>query len=130
MKKALLAIAAVACVALAGCTKDETASPYADDIIGTWSFTEVQINGSWINITSPLYAKYQTSATFYSDGTYYGTGYFGTGYGTYKLKNDILVCYVDGDEYMRYQILSLSNGFAEMIMTMGSSSMNIRCTKQ
>ena len=53
--------------------------------MGTWDGIAVKTNSGWIDITSYYYRDYQFSITFHEDGTYYGTGYFGTGNGTYTI---------------------------------------------
>ena len=52
-------------------------------LYGTWEGTDVYVGGEWIDITSYWYSKFQFSITFYRDGKYYGSGYFGNGSGTY-----------------------------------------------
>lgn len=132
MKRILLLFAAIACVAFVGCSDDDDNDgfKYGDAIYGTWDVTHVKSDGSWIDITSPLFSKYQASATFNADGTYSGSGYFGTGSGTYKASGSMIVCYISGSEYARYDVRSLSDNIAEMTMTMGDSSVDIRCKKR
>lgn len=132
MKRILLLFAAVVCVAFVGCSKDDgnDGFKYGDAIYGTWDVTHVKSDGSWIDITSPLFSKYQASATFNADGTYSGSGYFGTGSGTYKASGNTIVCYISGSEYARYDVRSLSDNVAEMTMTMAGSSVDIRCKKR
>lgn len=132
MKKILLLFAAVAAVAFTGCSKDdENSFKYGmDAIYGKWTSTAIKSDGNWIDVSDPLFAKYRVSATFNSDGTYYGEGALGTGSGTYKAKGDTITTYVDGKEYGRYKIHSLSNNLAEMTITIDGESIDIKCQKQ
>lgn len=132
MKKFFLLVAAVLTLGFAGCSDDDEKG-FAFDLetlYGTWDGTAVKIDGEWIDITSPAMSQYGFSATFYDDGSYYGTGYFGTGRGTYKASGKNVVTYVGGEEFARYTILSLSGSQAEMRMKIEGESVDIRCVKK
>lgn len=132
MKKILFVIAAVLALGITSCSDDDEKG-FAYDLqtlYGTWQGTAVKVEGEWIDISSPLMSKYQFSATFYDDGTYYGEGFFGTGRGTYKAVGKNVVTYVDKKEYARYTILSLSDTAVEMRMKIEGESFDIRCKKK
>ena len=112
---------------------DETNYP---DITGSWSkisetpgeyissYREgisINVNGGWVNITEYPYTKFAFSIKFNSDGTYSGRGYFGNGSGTYTAKGKTIITYVNGKEYLRYEVKSLSNNIAELSMTVDGS---------
>lgn len=133
MKKfLLLCVAIIAAVTFAGCDKDdEPGFKYGDAIFGTWDLTHIKQNdGSWLDISSPVFNKFHASATFNTDGTYSGSGYFGTGSGTYKANGVTIICYMGKTEYARYKIHSLSGHIAEMTMTMEGESIDIKCLKR
>ena len=73
------------------------------------------------NITEYPYTKFAFSIKFNSDGTYSGRGYFGNGSGTYTAKGKTIITYVNGKEYLRYEVKSLSNNIAELSMTVDGS---------
>lgn len=127
----LMLMFASAAILFAGCSKDDD-SPYKDQIIGTWDGIEVKTSSGWIDITSSYYSEYQFSITFHKDGSYYGTGYFGTGGGTYTLKGSTIVTYVNGKEYYRYDIYSVSGNVAHLKMytSRSSSSLEIKARKR
>lgn len=132
MKKLLLLLVAVAAIAFTGCSKDD-AKPFKygmETLYGKWKGTAVKIDGNWINITVYPYTQYAFAATFKSDGTYYGEGAFGTGNGTYEASDDTIVTYVDGEEFLSYQVHSIENNVATMTMSGDGESIDIRCTKQ
>ena len=107
---------------------DEPSSPYASTIIGTWKITHYGSTTNWISWT-----KSTTTATFNSDGTYSGRGYFGNGSGTYKLKDSHITCYIDGEVFMQYDIISVSGTEAILEMYAGTDSttkLTIKCKKQ
>lgn len=114
MKKFLLLCVAIASVAFVGCSDDDEPNfKYGDAIYGTWDITHLkQKDGSWLDITSSIFDQFHASATFNSDGTYYGSGYFGNGSGTYKAKGTTIICYIENTEYARYNIHSLSDNVA------------------
>ena len=126
MKKLFLLTAIIGFV-MCGCKKDKDELD-VNQLHGKWKVTHVEIDGSyqsWL-LTS-------TYITFYSDGSYYGSGYFGTGSGTYKVAGKTVITYVGNSEYYRYDVLSLSSNNAELKMydnDKPSSSIKIRVSKQ
>lgn len=121
---------AVLCVGFASCSSDDD-----DDfnfpketLYGTWKMSEVKMSESASYINWPMKA---TTATFKSDGTYSGSGYFGNGSGTYTTKGNTITTYVNGNIYIVYTVLSLSGSTAELKMTNPNSSeiLWIKCVK-
>lgn len=128
MKKYLFILFAVILSALTitSCSKDDN-DEIDDAIVGTWKLTEVKMNETGSYITWPFKTTY---ASFKSDGTYYGSGYFGTGNGTWFKKGKTVNTYVNGKLYVSYEVLSVSSTDAEPKMTMDDSSIWIKCKKQ
>ena len=75
MKKTLFLLITILMISFIGCSDDDD-SEYKDAIIGTWELTQIEFGGGWTSIPRRTYA------TFNSDGTYNGRGYFGNGSGT------------------------------------------------
>lgn len=117
------------------CSSDDDENKFdypMETVYGTWETSAVKLkNGNWIDITSWLYASYRAKATFYSDGTYTGSGALGNGSGTYTAKGRTIVTYVNGKEYIRYDIDYISKDGTEMQGTMSdkSSSLEFRARK-
>lgn len=134
MKKFLLVLMAIFTIALTGCEKNEDqAFKFGmDNLYGTWKGIAIQTDGEWVDITKWPNTHFSFSATFYQDGTYSGEGYFGNGSGTYKAKGDMIYTYVDGEEFYRYKVYSLSDGIAEMAMGVegNNTTLRIRVKKQ
>lgn len=104
------------------CSKDDDDFDYPmDTLYGTWEGISINIDGSWTDITEYPFTKFAFSIKFNSDGTYTGKGYFGNGSGTYTTKGKTIITYVDGKEYLRYDIKSLTNNVAELSMTVEGS---------
>lgn len=116
--KLLMMVAAV--LALAGCSKDdEPGFDYEISLIhGTWRVSHAWLNGGYLNVVGTIYEDVfePTYITFNSDGSYSGEGEFGYGSGTYKASGKTIVTYIGGEEYARYDILSLSENTAEAEM--------------
>ena len=94
------------------CSSDDDDFDYPmDTLYGSWEGISINVNGGWVNIT-----EYP-----YTDGTYSGRGYFGNGSGTYTAKGKTIITYVNGKEYLRYEVKSLSNNIAELSMTVDGS---------
>ncbi len=118
------------CVFLTSCSKDDFNYPM-ETLYGTWDGTAVYVNGHWIDITDSYYKSFQFSITFYSDGEYYGRGFFGNGSGTYKATGNTITTYVNGEIYLTYEIKSLTNNKAELTMfDRSGDSMPIRVSKR
>ena len=132
MKKSVLLMFAVLAMVLSGCSSDDDDNfnyPMSS-LHGTWKGTSVKVKGNWVDITKFPYTEFGFSISFYQDGTYYGKGYFGDGDGTYKTKKNIIYTYIDGEEYARYDIKSLSGNKAELTMTMDGESMDVKVEKK
>ena len=133
MKK-LLFLALVLPLLFASCSDVEDDFEYKSSIVGKWQITHIESQGSYINITEyPYNTVYKpTYATFNSNGTYSGSGFFGTGSGTYIGKGKTLTTYIDGKEYLKYDVLSLTGNVCELKMyeTGSESSIKIKCKKQ
>jgi hypothetical protein len=105
MKKyILLTLAFAICALFVGCDKNNDNASLGDFdydvelVFGTWYATEID-GEPWTRV--------RTIDTFYKDGRYYGEGYYGTGWGTYKLSGKTVTCYVGGEVYMAYTVTQL-----------------------
>ncbi|KWW29447.1 MAG: Uncharacterized protein AUK63_1358 [bacterium P3] len=137
VKKIMMLFFASAVVLLTGCEKEnENDSKFnypMEMLYGKWKLTQLKtsVNGSYIDCW--LLGIQSTYATFHEDGKYYGSGYFGSGYGTYMAEGNTITTYVSGSVYYIYTVISLTNnGRAELKMSTadGSSSVWIICEKQ
>lgn len=126
----MLVFAAV--VSFSSCSDDdESKFDYPmDTLYGTWEVTEIMASGTWYDVTKYPYDKFAMSMRFNSDGTYYGSGYLGDGGGTYVAEGKNITTYIDGEEYARYTIKSLTSNTAELSMQMDESSINMKARKK
>lgn len=134
MKKSIFLFLVISVLSLLSCSKSNKNDfnyPMST-LYGTWEGTEVYIDGSWSDITSIWFEDLQFSITFYEDGTYFGDGYFGTGYGTYEASGNMIYTYVSGEPYYNYRVISLNNNKAELEMskTNSNSTLMIRVEKK
>ena len=133
MQKKLLffwvALFATLSMSLVSCSDDDKDEPTKNEIVGTWKLSQVSTDGGTKYIAWPFET---TTATFNSNGTYSGRGYFGTGTGTWKQKGKVITTYVGGEEYIKYEVLELSTSTCtlKMGMTGSSSYLHIKCIKQ
>ena len=104
-------------------------SELASMIVGKWRIIQVEQNdGTMYDVTSStaeLVFK-PTYATFNSDGTYYGSGYFGTGSGTYKVDGNKIYTYVGGQEYIIYTAESYTSTRSTLVLSITGSTSTIR----
>lgn len=131
MKKLLLLVAAIGCVAFTGCSKDDDESNnLKEQIIGTWDATAVQFSSdnNWLDVTN--YPNLALSISFYDDNTYHSRGALGSGDGTYKIQGKTVATYIDGDLIATYEIKSISNTNIEVLMTMNGETLGIRGKKR
>ena len=129
MKKQLflLLTIVVATFAFVSCSNDADDNQYESAIVGTWKITDVKTSQSGTYISWPFKTTY---ASFKSDGTYYGSGYFGTGSGTWSVKGNTVNAYVGGELYASYEIISVTSTTSELKMSMDGESIWIKCKKE
>ncbi|MDE6783129.1 MAG: hypothetical protein K2J17_05340, partial [Paramuribaculum sp.] len=72
MKKVFsLMILLATIISFSGCSNDDDDQPSLNDIVGTWKLSQVSTNNGGNFIDWPFET---TTATFKSDGTYFGRG--------------------------------------------------------
>lgn len=126
----IMLLCATVIFAFSSCSKDETFDYPMNDLYGKWEGTGIYYKGEWIDLSNWMYQELSFAITFKKDGTYYGEGFFGTGYGTYKAVGKNITTYVDGEKYFTYYVKSLSNDKAEITMYDNSGdSMDLRVEK-
>lgn len=123
----LLLTLVVTSFAFISCSSDDDDELNKSEIVGTWKLTEVKMSDSGPYVSWPFKATY---ASFKADGTYYGSGYFGTGSGTWSKKGNTVKTYVDGQLYASYEIISVSSTSAEMKITVDDERIWIKCKKE
>lgn len=124
--------AVVLLIASISCSKEERFDYSMDDLCGTWEGVAIKTSPEegWYDITKYPFDKFAFSITFYSDGSYYGRGYFGNGKGTYKAFGNTIETYVDGTPYFTYKVKSLGYERAELTMSSSGSSIEIKVVKR
>lgn len=137
MKNVLLLLAVALPLLFVGCSKDDDPNfDYDVSILhGKWRITHAETDEyGYIDITKYPYSSVftPTYATFNSNGTYSGEGYFGNGSGTYTAVGKTITCYIDKNVYAKYDVLSLSGQECELLMyaESASSGIKIKCKKQ
>lgn len=101
-------------VTITSCSNDDAdnvSSALQSEICGTWRLTSIVNDDGTLTDLTTFRGEYlfkPTYAKFNSDGTYSGWGYFGNGSGTYQVKGYTVYTYVDGKEYLKYQIINVS----------------------
>ncbi len=132
MKKvfSLMLLLTTLMVFLPACSDDkDEPDDIKTQIIGTWDATSVKFSDTdWVDISN--YPSMALSIAFNKDGSYYGRGALGNGGGTYTVSGKTIKTYIDGELYGTYYVKSLSGKNAELSLTMGSSSMEIRAVKR
>ena len=127
-----LMMVAVLSVGMSSCSKDDDGDDFnypKESLYGTWKISEVKMSESGSYISWPMKT---TTATFNSDGTYSGSGYFGNGSGTYTAKDNTITTYVSGKVYIVYTVLSLNGSTSELKMNQSGSDevLWIKCVKR
>lgn len=125
-------ISAIATVMLlSSCNKDSDGAPDnvidKDNLIGTWEAVDVQVNGSWINVsTDPSLSMALTFYEIYNNKTdvVYTYGPNWDCWGTYAISgNEIHVLY-DGAVYLTCKVQSIENDRAQVSISRGNSTIN------
>lgn len=137
MKTKILLTLVLLCTIFSSCDKEEKEKNSFDypmeTLYGIWDGTEIYLEktSQWVDITKYPYTEFGFSIRFKSDKTYTGSGYFGNGSGTYEAIGKTVITYVNGKEYARYTVKSLTNNRAELTMDMGgTSTMDVRVKKK
>ncbi len=117
-------------VFIPSCSKDDDEP---DDIksqmIGTWDATSVKFSDTdWVDITN--YPSMALSITFNKDGSYSGRGALGNGAGTYTVSGRTIKTYIAGELYGTYYVKTVTGNYAELTLTMGKSSMEIKAKRR
>ncbi len=132
MKKLFFLIVAFATMVICPSCSDDKDGPEAglkEQIVGTWEGTAIYHKGEWVDITGPLYDDLAFSATFNANGTYYGSGSFGNGSGTYKINGNTIETYVDGELYLKYKVKEITGTTAELTIIEDDDSLDVRVKK-
>lgn len=135
MKSRLLLLLLILSTVFTACNKDEDDEKFDYDrdlLIGKWRITHIELKDGYVDITKYPYTLTidPTYATFNSDGTFEGEGYFGDGTGTYKAIGKIITCYIDKEEYAKYEVLSLTGTICELKATIDGETIKVKCKKQ
>lgn len=113
MKKVFtLVLMFVAMIGFTACEKEEPFNYDKALVYGTWDATKIDFGDGWIDLTQP-WIDWELSLTLYEGGKFCGRGELGNGCGTYTMKGKTIQTYIDGQEYLRYDIERLSNNNTE-----------------
>lgn len=122
MKTKIFALLALICAfTFTSCSKDDDNSSFdysLETLYGTWDGIAIKTTteSNWMDITKYPYTKFEFGIKFNKDNTYYGFGYFGNGSGTYTAIGKRITTYIDGEEYLYYDVRLLSSTEAEATM--------------
>ena len=108
------------------CSNDDKDEPTLNDIVGTWKLSQVSGDEGKTFIAWPYET---TTASFKSDGTYSGKGYFGNGSGTWKQKGKTITTYINGQEFIKYEVKELTSSTCTLVMKANDASLWIKCIK-
>lgn len=114
-------LALIGALIFTSCSKDDNELNFdypLETLYGTWDGIAIKITteSNWMDITKYPYTKFEFGIKFNKDNTYYGFGYFGNGSGTYTAIGKRITTYIDGEEYLFYDIKSLTGTTAEATM--------------
>ena len=127
MKKIMFLLAFLPMFVFTACSSDDDESDYDVQALISTSPSSRSAYGAG-------YEKLQgvssvTTAIFNSDGTYSGHGLMGNGKGTYDFKGSKITCYVNGEVYITYTIISLQGENCELSVQYKYETFKIKCKK-
>lgn len=93
-----------------------------DQIVGSWQIDKVKATAESEYVEWPHEASF---ITFNSDGSYEGSGYFGSGSGVYFVDGNTITTMVDGLPYIVYTVTSLQGDVAEIEALICQSKSNL-----
>lgn len=132
MKKYLFLFLMAMPLLFASCSSDDDDDDSAypmKELYGKWRVAEMNVYGTWFDVTKYPYSQFEMEITFFEDGTYYGSGYLGNGKGTYKVSGNTITTYVDGELYITYTINSLTEHTADLTLNMEGLELRMRAKK-
>lgn len=137
MKKYLfLLVSLVMCLGIISCGDDDDdtgASPFKNfnysytQVVGTW---KIQTYSNTVDGFYVLWSDGNTGAVFNANGTYRGFGSLGNGEGTFTASGNVIQTYVNGEPYLKYEIIELTGNTAKMYMSTAKSGIYIICKKE
>lgn len=95
-----------------------------ENLHGSWEGTEIGLKGDWFDVTG-YFSNFKYSISFYSDGSFYAKGYFGTGSGTYETSGKKIILYLDKQYYRTLDVISLTYNKAHFEFGMDGSDEKI-----
>lgn len=127
MRKIMFLLAFLPMFVFTACSSDDDESDYdVQALIGMWQLEEVDYGNGY---EKPQGVSSVTTAIFNSDGTYSGQGLMGNGKGTYDFKGSKITCYVNGEVYITYTIISLQGENCELSVQYKYETFKIKCKK-
>lgn len=127
MKKIMFLLAFLPMFVFTACSDDDDEFNYdIKTLIGMWELKEVDYGNGY---QKPQGVSSVTTAIFNSDGTYSGQGLMGNGSGTYEAKGNKIICYVNGEVYITYTIISLQGESCELSVEYKYETFKIKCKK-
>lgn len=108
------------------CSKDDGNG--ADKFVGKWDVVELYVNDRWVSVEDSAAAHMKGSyIQFYPERKFASWGHLGIAVGQYTYEDGTIVCYSNGMEFSRYELLSLDGHFAEYNASVFGEFMRIRC---
>lgn len=111
---------------VSSCSKDE--GSVEENIIGKWDVVELYINGQWVSVEEEeawhLNGAY---VQFYPERRYESWGHLGLAVGQYDISGNMIICYLNGMEFSRYEVLEQDGHYAEFNAWVFGELMRIRC---
>lgn len=108
------------------CSKDEDGME--DKFIGKWDVVELYVNDQWVSVEDSAAGHMKGSyIQFYPERKFASWGHLGIAVGQYTLNGNLIVCYSNGMEYSRYELISLDGHYAEFNASVFDEFMKIRC---
>ncbi|MCT4600952.1 MAG: lipocalin family protein [Marinifilaceae bacterium] len=120
---------------LSSCTKDKDEEEFpVKYLVGKWQVTHIEHEqGKMLDVTSLIGSLVfkPTFAIFEEDGTYKTEGEFGEIEGTFLIEGKTITCSFRGEDFLSYEVLSMTNENCELIMSMPNEEeqIHIKCKK-
>lgn len=128
MQKRLLlfCLNVIALVLLSACSEKEDTIP---EYIGKWDVADLYINDEWVSVSSsgPASHLWNSYVKFSEDGKFVSSGYLGNVVGTYAVSGNTFICYSNGVEFSRYELVSVDGHVAVFYASVFDEFLKIRC---
>lgn len=108
------------------CSENEESVP---EYVGKWDVTHLYVNDEWVSVAvaGPASHMWKSYIWIKEDGNFLSFGHLGNAGGNYVANGNVIVCYSNGMEFSRYELIFSDGHTAEFYASVFGELMRIKC---